>query len=59
MSNVVHIVHCIDTEGPLYESIDATFKRINDVFGLKLEPSLETLKKLQNKKISLEGKNRP
>lgn len=56
MNKVVYIVHCIDTEGPLYESIDATFKRINDVFGLKLNPSLETLKQLQNKKIPLKGK---
>jgi hypothetical protein len=56
MDNIVYIVHCIDTEGPLYESIEATFERVKDVFGFSFEPSLETLKKLQNKEIDLGGK---
>ena len=30
--NIVYVVHCIDTEGPLYESIEATFKRVNNIF---------------------------
>ncbi|MGM0411631.1 MAG: hypothetical protein ACQEQF_12830 [Bacillota bacterium] len=56
MDNVVYVVHCIDTEGPLYESIKATFKRIKDIFGFDLEVSEENLKKLQNKEIDLNGK---
>ena len=30
MSGKVYIVHAIDTEGPLYESLDATFDRIRE-----------------------------
>lgn len=55
MSKSVYIVHCVDTEGPLYESIYATFERIRDIFGFKLKPSAKNLKKLQNKEINLNG----
>ena len=49
MSEIVNIVHCIDTEGPLYESIEATFKRMTDLFGeIDLEPTYENLEKLRN-----------
>jgi len=53
--SVVHVVHCIDTEGPLHEPLSATFQRLDDIFGIKLEPSAETLAKLQNKQIDLKG----
>lgn len=43
----IYVVHCIDAEGPLYESLEATFERIEDIFGLTLEPSQETLEELQ------------
>lgn len=56
MTNVVYIVHCVDTEGPLYESIEATFKRIKESFGIEIEPTYDNLKKLQNKEIQLDGK---
>lgn len=52
---VLHIVHCIDTEGPLDEDLSSTFRRINDLFGIELEPSRETLTKLQRKEIPLNG----
>ena len=39
---------CIDTEGPLVETLGATFKRIKDLFGLSLEPTQENLTKIQN-----------
>ena len=45
--NVVYIVHCVDTEGPLREPIEETFVRINQIFGLNIEPSIENLKKIQ------------
>jgi hypothetical protein len=51
----LHIVHCIDTEGPLSETIEATFDRLYDSKGIRLNPSIETLQKLQNKKIDLNG----
>jgi hypothetical protein len=53
--NPVYIVHCIDTEGPLYESIDATFERLRDIFHLELEPSAELLSRLQAGEVNLHG----
>lgn len=55
MSKDVYIVHCIDTEGPLYESLDATFVRLREIFGINIEPSVQNLKKLQKKEINLNG----
>jgi len=51
----VYIVHCIDTEGPLYESLLETFIRIENMTGFKLEPTMENLKKIQNKELDLKG----
>ena len=51
----LYIVHCVDTEGPLYESFNATFERINSIFGIDVEASEENLEKLQNKAIPLGG----
>jgi hypothetical protein len=53
MAATVHIVHCIDTEGPLYESLDATFERLQSIFGLDLEPTAENLAALQAGRIDL------
>ena len=33
----VFIVHCIDTEGPLYESTSATFQRLKDLFAIDVQ----------------------
>ena len=52
----VYIVHCVDTEGPLYESLKAKFERIKDVFNIKVKPSIDNLHKLKSKKIPLHGK---
>ena len=30
----VLVVHAIDTEGPLYESLEAKFDRLNDLFNI-------------------------
>ena len=46
---IVYIVHCIDTEGALYESLKETFKRIERFTGKKITPSYENLQKIQNK----------
>ncbi|MDY6867884.1 MAG: hypothetical protein SVT56_08260 [Chloroflexota bacterium] len=53
--STVYVVHCIDTEGPLHESIDVTFNRLKEIFGLELEPNQDTLKQLQNAEVDLGG----
>jgi hypothetical protein len=52
---IVYIVHCVDTEGPLYESINATFNRLKEIFNLDLKPSKKLLEDLQKGKINLNG----
>ena len=54
-SGTVHVVHCIDTEGPLHESVEATFERLRGIFKLDLEASSETLRALQAGEIDLGG----
>lgn len=55
----VYIVHCIDTEGPLYEGLSATFERLEAVFGIEgIEPTEENLKKLQRGGSDLGGKEK-
>tara|TARA_B110000858_G_C17806917_1_gene478573 strand:+ start:715 stop:2076 length:1362 start_codon:yes stop_codon:yes gene_type:complete len=51
----VYVVHCIDSEGPLHESLEATFERIKHIFHLDLKPSKELLKDLQEGKVDLNG----
>lgn len=48
MDKILYIVHCVDTEGPLYESLDATSERLEKTFGLTY-PNLtpEKLSELQ------------
>ncbi len=43
----VHIVHCVDTEGPLHETLPATFELVKTIFGIDLPPSEENLEKLR------------
>ncbi len=47
---IVHIVHHVDTEGPMREPLDELFERIENTLGhaLKLEPTKENLLKLQS-----------
>lgn len=52
---VLHVVHCIDTEGPLSESIDDTFTRLKSIFNISLEATHNNLRLLQQKKIPLNG----
>lgn len=52
----VYVVHSIDTEGPLYESLEATFDRLKKIFGLEIEPTTANLRKIQNKGMDLGGK---
>ena len=55
MKKIVYLVHCLDTEGPLYESIDATFERIKTTFNIDIQVSKENLKKIQRKELDLNG----
>lgn len=43
-SKIIYVVHCIDTEGPLHESLEATFERLKHIYHIDLEPSQENLK---------------
>jgi hypothetical protein len=52
---ILYVVHCVDTEGPLNETIEATFERLESIFGIKLAPTKENLVRLQNKEIDLAG----
>ena len=54
--SLLHIVHCVDTEGPLKETVKDTFLRINKIYKTKIKPSKINLTKIQNKEIDL-GKN--
>ena len=53
MTSKLYIAYCIDTEGPLHESLNATFQRLNDIFGVELEATKENLSRLQNQEIDL------
>ena len=56
MSGTVYVVHAVDTEGPLYESLQATFERLKNTFNLDLPVSYANLEKLRRKEIDLAGK---
>ena len=58
MSNTLYFVHCIDTEGPLHESVTATFERLKAIFNLDLEPSAALLRRLQAGEVDLGGLER-
>jgi hypothetical protein len=52
---VVHVVHCVDTEGPLEEPLEATFDRLRHEMGIDLAPSIATLRALQAEALDLGG----
>ena len=54
--HTVYIVHCVDTEGPLYESVEATFERLKSIFKLDFEPSFGLLRRLQAGEVDLGGR---
>ena len=57
MTKEVYFVHAVDTEGPLYESLDAKFDRIKNIYNVDIKiKSEENLNKLRNKQIPLNGK---
>jgi len=50
---IVYVVHCVDTEGPLSETLDATFERLKAIYGLNLEPNRQTLEQLQRQRLDV------
>ena len=59
MDKKLYIVHCIDTEGPLFESLEETFLRLKMILGVEIEPSRENLKKIQNQELDLGAMTKP
>ena len=55
MARPVYVVHCVDTEGPLHELVEATFERLKAIFGIDLEPSVALLRQLQAGEVDLGG----
>lgn len=55
-NETVLVVHCVDTEGPLYESLEATFERVRTAFGVELEPTRENLERLRRGAVDLGGR---
>lgn len=55
---VVHIVHHVDTEGPMHEPLDELFERIENTLGypLDLDPNTDNLKKLQSPEFTFRNK---
>lgn len=51
----VYIVHCVDTEGPMNETLEATFSRIRNIFNVSIDPTEDNLRKLQRSEIPLGG----
>lgn len=56
MSGTVYVVHCVDTEGPLYEAPTVPFQQIKNIFGIDIEPTRDNLVKLQKGELDLNGK---
>ncbi|CCQ75519.1 hypothetical protein [Magnetospira sp. QH-2] len=53
---LVAICHTVDTEGPLWETQDATFERLEEMFGVRgLPRTSETMEKLRQREIPLNG----
>lgn len=52
---VVHVTHCIDVEGPMTETLEATWQRIKEEDGLSLAmpATRENLIKLQNQQLDI------
>ena len=51
----LYIVHCVDTEGPMTESLISTFERLFTIYGIKIEATEKNLLLLQNKQMELGG----
>lgn len=55
LEKILYVVHCVDTEGPLDETLDATFDRLDSLFGIRLPSTKENLLKIQNLEFDFSG----
>ena len=52
----VLVAHAIDTEGPLYESVEAKFERLREIFSIdNIEPTQANYQKLCRGELPLNG----
>jgi hypothetical protein len=57
MAKTVHIAFCVDTEGPLYENLEAKFERLRSIFGIDhIAATPENFEKLRRGEMDLGGK---
>ena len=56
--SLLHIVHCVDTEGPLHETLEATFKRLKALFDIDLKATKENLIKIQRQELDFGTKTK-
>ena len=56
MERDLYFVHAVDTEGPIKESLPDIFTRLDELFDLQLEPSLENLLNIQNGRVDANGR---
>ena len=49
---ILYVVHCVDAEGPLDESLEATFERLEYIFGIKLDATVNNLERVQRGEFS-------
>jgi len=57
VAETVYIVHCVDSEGPIYEPLDARFQRLVDTFNITgIEFTPENMALLEKGKLDLGGK---
>ena len=55
MKPEIVVAHAVDTEGPLYESVNAKFERLQEIFGIDIkERTPKTFDALLNGEIDVE-----
>ncbi len=52
----VYVVHCVDTEGPLYESLPASFARLKEITGIEVPATAANLAAIRDRGLDLGGK---
>ena len=56
MNKVVHVVHCVDAEGPLFESLEAKFERLGQIFGISgIDHTRDNFEKLRRGEFDMGG----
>jgi hypothetical protein len=53
MTGTVYVVHCVDTEGPLYETPKVFFEQLHNIYGIDIEPTKENFDKLHKGQLDV------